>query len=263
MPYLRHLMIAVTLLLPPMTGHAEMSGSEIVETQKNRHETRDEDERILMQLINSRGKVKERWLASSTVKTAEGLNKTMLKFLEPGDIRGVGLLTWEHEDGGDDQWLYLPATRKVKRIVSGGKKNKFMGTDLSFEDLRPENLNIHDYNLLRSEELNGHPHFVVEALPSTKQEKKESGYGKRIFWIRSDIFFTTKTEYYDKRERLVKLGLSEDLVNVQGDIWRSNRTVMTELKSKHKTVMVTKERNLNQGMSEGFFTNRNLKKMPR
>jgi len=91
-----------------------------------------------------------------------------------------------------------------------------MGTDLAFENLRPENLDIHNYTLLREEENGGKHYFVIESTPSTPEEKKGSAYSKRIFWIRSDIYFPEKIEFFDKRGRLSKRSVMEELVNVSG-----------------------------------------------
>ena len=91
-----------------------------------------------------------------------------------------------------------------------------MGTDLAFENLRPENLDIHNYTLLREEENEGKHYFVIESTPSTPEEKKGSAYSKRIFWIRSDIYFPEKIEFFDKRGRLSKRSVMEELVNVSG-----------------------------------------------
>ncbi|MCP4976343.1 MAG: outer membrane lipoprotein-sorting protein, partial [Maribacter sp.] len=116
-------------------SYAEMTGKEIMEKQKNRHELKYEQMSIEMILENKKGRKKNRGIVYYAFIEETGLSKVMLKFLSPADIKNVGLLTWEHgEEKEDDQWLYLPASKKVKRITSGGKKNKFMGTDYAFED---------------------------------------------------------------------------------------------------------------------------------
>ncbi len=157
-----------------------------------------------------------------------------MKYLKPKNIRDVGLLTWEQEEGkDDDQWLYLPASRQVKRITGGSKKEPFMGSDLAYEDFRPENLDAHEYKLLKEENIDGQDCWVVEAIPSTAKEKKDSGYSKRIFWIRKDIYFSVKTEFYNRRNHLAKNGYYKELENIRGEIWRMNLTIMEKPQIKH------------------------------
>ncbi len=117
--------------------------------QKHRqvHRVKDEEEHLLLRLVNKAGAVKERRVARWTMNGADDLNKILIRFLAPRDVENTALLTWEAKDGNDDQWLYLPATRNAKRIAATGKKNRFMGTDFTYEDLRPENMAVHTYTL--------------------------------------------------------------------------------------------------------------------
>ncbi len=245
------------LFIPAATA-AEMSGKEIMEKQKKLQETNDEKEVLAMKLIDKKGNAKDRKIVRYSMKTGAGLNKIMMIFLEPKDIKGTGLLTWEHKDGDDDQWLYLPELGKEKRIASSGKKNKFMGTDFAFEDLRPENLNTHKYNLIGSEQIEGKDCFVIEALPVGKEEK-ESGYSKRKLWIRKDISFTVKIEFYDKKGKLIKVQENKNAKNVSGMVWRSDEIVMKDLGEEHQTSLIVQSRSINKGMDDDFFSLRKLK----
>ncbi|MCL4537706.1 MAG: outer membrane lipoprotein-sorting protein [Nitrospirae bacterium] len=237
---------------------AEMSGKEIMEKQKKLQQTNDEKEILAMKLIDKKGNVKDRKIVRYSMKAGSGLNKIMMVFLEPKDVKGTGLLTWEQKGGDDDQWLYLPELGKEKRIASGGKKNKFMGTDFAFEDLRPENLAAHQYNSIGSEQIEGKDCLVIEALPAGKEEK-ESGYSKRKLWIRKDIFFTVKIEYYDKKGKLIKVQENKNAKNVAGTVWRSDEIVMKNLGEEHQTSLIVQSRNVNKGLDEDFFSLRKLK----
>ncbi len=242
-------------------SYAEMTGKEIMEKQKNRHELKYEQMSIEMILENKKGRKKNRGIVYYAFIEETGFSKVMLKFLSPADIKNVGLLTWEHgEEKEDDQWLYLPASKKVKRITSGGKKNKFMGTDYAFEDLRPENLSVHDYELKGSQNVENSDCYVVEARASTKKEKKSSGYGYRKLYISKDIFFTIKCEYFDKKEKMIKVYDVEDLENIKDDTWRAKKSIMRTLKTKHSTSWLTVKRNITEDFDNNFFTHRNLKK---
>ncbi len=112
-----------------------------------------------------------------------------------------------------------------------------MNTDLAFEDLRPEDLDAHTYNVLREEDLGGQKCWVIEALPSTDKEKLESGYGKRVFWVRKDLHLTVQTEFYNKSDKLVKRQTFSDLVNVGGEMWRAKGMRVETLDRKTATVV--------------------------
>jgi len=251
--------LLVSFPRPSLAGE-QMTGRQIMEKQKQLHESKDEDFRQDMLLIDRNNNTSKREVTNFYLKTPEKLTKTMIIFLAPSDVRGTGLLTWEQKAREDDQWLYLPATGKERRIAASGKKNKFMGTDFAYEDLRPENLDTHTYNLLGSEVVGGQDCYVVEALPSTDQEKAESGYAKRKFWIRKDIFYTIKKEFYNKQGQLEKISVDEELASVSGPMWRSKKVTMEDLKAKHKTTTITTERKIDKGVPDSKFTLRELTK---
>ena len=132
------------------------TGLDIMQKQRTLQRTRDEQEVVVMRLVNEVGETKGRRMSSFLLTDAENRKKTLIRFLAPRDIEYTGLLIWEGKHGDDDQWLFLPATRRAKRIPATGKKNRFMGTDSAFEDLRPENLPLHRYALVGSETIDGH-----------------------------------------------------------------------------------------------------------
>jgi hypothetical protein len=249
------LSIAAALAAPA----AAQTGLEIMKESARRNQTKSEESRVKVTLIDPSGKEKEREIQVLSVRDQAGLAKVLIKFLSPADIRNTGLLTWEQAgDKDDDQWLYLPATKKATRIASSSKKGSFMQTDLAFEDLRPEDLDAHTYNLVREEELGGQKCWVIEALPSTDKEKVESGYAKRVFWVRKDIYVTVQTEYYNKSGKLFKRGTVSELTNVGGDVWRVKSVRVETLDRKSATVMTTLEETVNQKVDENLLTQQGL-----
>ncbi len=249
----------VLMLISTASGAEELTGREIVDTQKKRHELPFQTETVQMVLTDKKGRTRERTMQSWAYRQESGLYKVMTKFLDPADVRDVGVLNWEQgDDADDDQWLYMPSAQKVKRIVSGAKKGKFMGTELSYEDLRSENLTVHDYNRIDDATVDGHECYVVEIVPSTAKEKKESGYGKRIAYIRKDIFFIIKTEYFDKKDKHIKTLIIESLENVKGDVWRATRSAITDLSKERTTTLIVQSRDLDTSLTEDMFTKRAL-----
>ena len=239
-------------------AHA-ITGLEVMQERERRHERPYEESWVSMHLYDKRGQKKEERLMVTFAKQAGGLDRRLVKFADPADIRGVGLLTWEQPAGReDDQWLYLPASKKVKRISGSGKKNQFMGTDLAYEDLRRENLSAYSYELSGESTVDGHKCWIVTATPKTAKEKRDSGYSKRTMYTRQDNYFTIKTEYYDKRGRLAKVGVMKKVVTVAGSACRSNLAVMQRMSTGTKTIIEHRKRTLDKKLDDSLFTQQGL-----
>ena len=236
------------------------TGPDIMKKQRDLLKTKDEYEMQKMVLVNAQGQKKERKIERYTKTDANDLNKILIRFLSPRDVENTALLTWEKQGGDDDQWLNLPAVGKPKRIASSGKKNRFMGTDFSYEDLRPEALDAYTYKLVGSETCDGKPCFVVEAVPRTEKEKQDSGYSRRKFWILKDSYYSVKREFYDSTGTLEKIERSTGLKSVGGSVWRANSIEMEDLKKRTKTILLVEDRKINQGLSDQIFTERELTK---
>jgi hypothetical protein len=174
-----------------------------------------------VKLVSKDGIVKERKVVRYTLNGPDDLDKILVRFLAPRDVENTTLLTWEAKDGNDDQWLYLLATKKPKRIAASGKKNRFMGTDFTYEDLRPEDLAVNRYALVGRESVDGQECFVIEATPATERQAADTAYSKRRIWVRSDSYAVSKREYYDRHGRLEKVETFRKLANVKGSAWRA------------------------------------------
>ncbi len=250
------LAVLAVLVLGPGAGlqGAEPSGQDIMKKQRDLQRVKDEEETQVMTLVNKNGESKQRKVMRLTVTSPDDLSKILIRFLTPRDVENSGLLTWEAKDGNDDQWLYLPATKKSKRIASSGKKNRFMGTDFAFEDLRPENLALHTYNLIGSETVDDQDCYVIEALPANDKQAAESGYTKRKLWIRKDNYYTVKREFYDKKGQLEKVQTDRKLVNVKGSVWRANEIEMRDMQAGTKTLVAIESRAQEKGLKGNMFT---------
>lgn len=248
--------VVVVFLIPAAALATDLTGRQILDEQKRRHKTASEIEVQQMLLVDATGGKEKREVRRYSKEVEPDVYRSLLGFLSPRNIRGTALLTWQHKDQEDDQWLYMPARGKLQRIAKGGKRNYFMGTDFTYEDLRGEDLNAHIYNRLENTTYNDQKCFVVEALPATKEENRESGYSKRILWIRQDIFSTLKVEFYDKRGKLLKIQYSSGLENTEGEIWRARKGLMENIQRKHKTFVLSAGRQINVPIDDKTFTER-------
>lgn len=240
-----------------------ITGLQIMQERERRHERSFEESWVEMRLYDKKNRQKKSrvMVTWSMEEPSTKLDRRLIKFAAPADIRGTGLMLWEQPSPKeDDQWLYLPASKKVKRIAGSGKRNQFVGTDLAFEDLRRENLAAHAYELSGETTIDGAKCWIVTATPSSASEKKNSGYSKRVLYIRKDIYFTVKSEYYGRRGRLEKVATCQKVVKVAGKAWRSDLVTVTRVKPGTKTVLIHQRRKLDQPIDASLFTQQGLKR---
>ena len=225
-------------------SHAEeMTGRQILDEVSTRHEAPYELETQMMTLVDKKGNQEVREVKRYTRKDAEGQFKYLVVFHNPPGVKGVALLTWQHQNADDDQWMYLPAYGdKMKRIATGSKKNYFMGTDFTFEDLVSESRDKFTYDRKPDEALGGIDCYVVDATPSDPELIKETGYSKRTLWIKKDTFVDVRTDYFDKQGKLLKRQTSTDFVNIAGPMWRPTTATMENLSTSHSTIVKVDQR---------------------
>jgi outer membrane lipoprotein-sorting protein len=255
--------ILLVTFLVSISGAAvaeELTGREIMEKNEKLNKGEDEFNETSMRLVNKRGQERNRKIEYYSKTDKDDNDKILIRFVEPADVKGVGLLTIEHSDRDDDQWLYLPALKKVRRISSSDQGDSFMGTDYTYEDIRSEKLDEHNYKLIGSEVVDGQDCYVVEALPATEKQKNESGYSKRILWVKKDIFLIVQVKYFDKKGEHFKTEIHKDFVEAAPKLYRPNFMKMENLKTGHSTTITFDERKMNSGLSDNLFTERMLKR---
>lgn len=235
----------------PATGYAAdtdaLDGRAIVDQMTERHEQPYELEIQKMTLIDRAGNAEERELRRYVREDEDGEFKYLVVFHSPAGVKGVAVLTWQHADKDDDQWLYLPAyKKKMKRIAKGGRKNYFMGTDYTFEDLVSESVDKFVYERKPDETIDDVAYFVVDIRPKDKKVARASAYGSRRIWVRQDMMLATITEYFDKRDKLIKRQTLSEIENVTGDVWRANLAKMENLAESHTTEIRVSERRLEE-----------------
>ena len=129
-----------------------------------------------------------------------------------------------------------------------------MGTDFTYEDLRPENTAVHTYTVTGTEAIEGEPCWVIESLPATEREAADTAYSKRRLWIRKDNYTLVKREYHDKQGRLEKIELPRKHVNVAGTAWRPDELEMQDVQNGSRTVLIVERRAVDRGLKDDFFS---------
>lgn len=238
----------------------EWTGRRIIEEQKKRQACDTEYGEELMMIKDLKFATHEKREIRRYAKKSDGLSRVLVAFVAPEDIAGTAILTWEQNDRDDDQWMYLPATGKMQRIGSSSRKNYFMGTDFTYEDIQPDDMDRFTYNLIKTDmvQVDGGDCecWVIEVVPATAEIRKKSSYSKRRLWVDKQRFVTPKIEFYGRRERLLKTQESFEFEHIAGTIWRPEKIMMNNPSKSSQTLALTKLRKINQPIADTVFTER-------
>ncbi len=254
--------LGLSLAVVPLAQAAEpTTGLEVMKRVEARDDGDDLKQKMTQRLIDKRGNVRERQIISFSKDY--GLDsKSVSYFLSPANVRDTAMLTWDYADESkdDDQWLYLPALKKVRRISSSDRGDYFMGTDFTFEDIKqtPE-LGDYNWTLLGSDKVDGYDVWVVQAIPKTKQLMKDLGYSKVVYHVRKDIDMYIKVDFWDIKGRELKHLVSTGIKKIDG-IWTATGGVMSNVQTNHKTELIFSEQEYNTGLSDRMFTVRMIKR---
>ena len=241
-----------------------LSGREIMEKVNARDEGDRSTGEMEMILIDKKGKKRVRKLKTFGRKKDKDTLSLMF-FLSPADVKNTGFLTYDYNESGkdDDQWLYLPALRKTKRIAAGDKSGSFMGSDLNYSDMTTPDLDLYDYTLMKETEVRGNKVWQIKAVPKSKDEAKKSGYSKSVIFIRQDNYVMIRAVRWVYKKRRNKYLDVKKLEKIDG-IWVSTEmhvTTKTGKKTLHKTILKQKNISFNQDeVNADLFTVRRLEK---
>lgn len=202
-----------------------------------------------MVIRNKRGRERERKIRIRTLEQLEDGNKTLMVFNSPPDIRGTALLSFTHIASDDDQWLYLPALKRVKRISGSGRSGPFVGSEFSFEDLSSFEVEKYEHELLRREMLGETPCFVVKQDPIDK----DSGYSQRVVWIDENQYLMRKVEFFDTRDRRLKTLEYDGYEQYDDRFWRPGTMTMINHQTGASTDLHWSNYQLNTGLDAGQF----------
>lgn len=209
-----------------------------------------------MLLRNQHGDESTRDLRIKILEVIGDGDKSLTIFDTPRDIKGTSFLSHSHVTKVDDQWLYLPALKRVKRITSGNKSGPFMGSQFSYEDLASFEVGKYSYKYLRDEVLNGFDSFVVENYPNYQF----SGYTRQIVWVDKERYIPLKIEYYDRKDELLKTLTFKKYKQHLGKYWRAYEQVMENKQNGKITILTLNYYQFSNNLSESDFNRNNLKR---
>ena len=247
------LVVAVAVILATSFGaKAQLTGRQIVDKAYNLPSGDDQTSVLTMTLINKSGQTRVRKIQQYT-KDLGKIEKSIMFFLSPADVKNTSFMNWSYDadNKADDQWIYLPALKKVKRISSDSKSDYFMGSDFTYDDLGDRKLDADVHKLLKEETIDGHACYVVESV----SKDEDYMYSKTKTWIRKDNFVGMKKEFYDEDGELLKVLTIKNVEKISG-FWIISSSEMKNIQKNHKTTMKLSDIKVNTGVPASKFTER-------
>ncbi|MEQ8662358.1 MAG: outer membrane lipoprotein-sorting protein [Gammaproteobacteria bacterium] len=257
---MRQLMTILLIALLPLSAPAETpeeKGLAIIR-EADRRDTGWVDATAEMKMIlrNQQGEASERMLRISNLEVEGDGDKSLSVFDAPKDIKGTALLSYTHALEPDDQWLYLPALKRVKRIASANKSGPFVGSEFAYEDLTSQEVEKYTYKWLREEAHEGRDAFVIEAYPAYEN----SGYTRQVVWLDKEMYRPVRIDYYDRKNALLKTFEASDWALYLERYWRPGRMNMVNHQTGKSTELLWSDYQFRTGLSERDFDQATLKR---
>jgi len=187
---------------------------------------------------------------------------SMSYILEPATERGMAFKQYDYDKARDtsEQWMYMPALKKLKRIVSdsssGPRTGTLFGSEIAYEDIERRQIDDSKHELLGEANVEGQDVYILESVPVAERRQKTS-YGKSKIWVSKKSYLPVKNELYDHTGKLVKTFFFKDIEQA-GDVWIARKMIVVNHRSKRMSMLVLKKLAVNPGLSEAMFENRVL-----
>jgi len=261
---MKNRILKITLLLSlvlPMSAFA-LTALEIAEKVDAVDDGDNSISTMTMILIDKKNNKRVRTM--KTFGKDKGVDKlSIIYFLKPNDVKNTSFLTYDYKDSNkdDDQWLYLPALKKTKRIASTDKSGSFMGSDFSYADMTDRDVKAYNYKIKKDTVVKGHKVWILEVIPKTQKTVDEYGYTKSYMFVRKDNFMVMQAIHFltDGKKKFMTVKKME---KVEG-IWTGLVIEMKTKKGKrttHATILKISDIKYNQDLKESYFSVRQIEK---
>ena len=254
---------ALSLFMSLSPAHAAPSGRDIMEKVTTTRKLDGSEAVVKMTIVGDKGQTREREITMAT-KLYDGgkTEKRIVRFLAPADVKGTGVLMFDHDAAPDDVWIFLPALRKTRRIVSSQRNQSFLGSEFSFGDLSAPSLDEFTYNLVKEEDAGGEPCFVVDVTPKEKATGDAEGYSKKTVWISKATYTVRRTQFFDMGGKLLKELNTSDvkLLDPKKKAYRAMKMEMVNKQNGRKSTFLSEKVTLAPDTKDEYFTERYLER---
>ena len=243
-------------------AQGNLTGRQIVEKSESVNKLKGSEMIGVLKIIDQKGRERVRKVSIATKSYDSGVEKRIMKFLAPADIKGTGILIFDYENKDDDMWMFMPALRKTRRIVSNEKSKSFMGSEFTNADMSSPNLNEFNYKLSGAETVAGTDCRKVIITPKNEDIADENGYSKRILYIGKKDYVTRKTVYYDLDGELHKVLVAKKvkLIDAKNKKYMATEMLMTNKQNNRKSIWIIEKIEVKPNIKDGYFTTSYLEK---
>lgn len=204
---------------------------------------------VEMILNNKQGTASTREFSINVLEVNGDGDKSLLVFDRPRDVDGTALLTFSHKADNDDQWIFLPALKRVKRISSTNRSGPFVGSEFAYEDMILPEAEKFAWRWVKDENLNDIATHVVERAPNYKN----SGYSRQLVWYDAETFCMKKIEYYDRKGELMKVLSINGYDLYKEQFWRAREMLMVNVQTGKSTQLRWSQYQFGNGFSDKDF----------
>lgn len=226
---------------------------EISNKSMNATEVGDMEMISTINIYDAKGNVRTRQISTASRKFAES-TKMLIRFLAPADVKGTALLVYDYENQDDSQWIYMPALRKVRRIVSTEKGKNFMGSEFTNADMSRPNQQDFDYQLIGESTFEGKKCWKIKATGKTDAIKHQNGFSSNISYVDQQTFICYKIEYFDLSDKLHRVQYITDYKKQANGKYFAYRMTMQNVQNNRKSEMIVEKFQSWSKLSEHTFS---------
>ncbi len=249
-----------TAVLGGTGGAPELTGREIMDRTRALELIRDITMDMEMTITNHRGQQRVRALTSTSLREDDGTEYSLIRFTAPADVRGTGFLSIQDPAGSDENWIYLPALGRERRMASDERGGSFMGSDFTVEDI---SINLDEYTFTTegTDTVDGTAVYVVGGVPATADMARDLDVSKRIYYVCRERFITVKTETFDETGNLVRVMTTGDYLEIGDGLWMPQVSEMRNVQANTSTRLAYDNITVNPGFTADDFSRRQLSRV--
>jgi hypothetical protein len=250
-------LMILSMLVMTFVSLAPPDGREIMQRSREVSKLDGMEAISTLKIYDAKGRERVRQTSMASRLFENGATeKRIIRFLSPAEVKGTGMLIYDYDEKNDDMWIYMPALRKTRRIISSEKSKSFMGSEFSNADMAAPSLEDFNYRVTGSDLVGGTECWIVEVIPVNEDIMDEVGYDRQLAWIGKQDFVFRKAEYYNEDNALFKQMLSTDVkqIDPSGKKFMATRMEMSNIQNGRKSVMTIDKIQYNPQVKEEYFT---------
>ena len=253
--------IVCAVLLYPLNCIAAVNPEDILTRVRDRYDGNDYISNVVLRITDKTGKTRERHMYMLQ-KDMENIENVMLLFNWPADVRGVGFMMTTYQEASgkpDDQWMYFPAFRKIRRIASQDKRGAFMGSDFAYTDL--DKIRVHEFtsDLAGEQRIGDRPVWVIDRVPVSQEIINKTGYYRLRLYVDKERDIVLRQDYYNIKGVKFKEQQAAKIEKIE-NIWTVMHAVMKDLEDGSVSDMIFQKVDYNVGLESNLFSHRILKR---